>query len=230
MSTHQIRSFSKLSLTTIKAIKPIPRSAHQMSAFTKATRALFSSDVAPLQSRLPIPKTPTSLLPTLSFRGIASGPAPPGVGPILARVMSDPTFYHQADTKAKVSIEKAVAEEKLQMYFATAGGSIVHKGPLPAPPAESEGAVLPKEYTALWYVLHEDDMLWVVYVYAHAKAAEENEFLLRLIRVMEDEIKEAERGARVRDGKVFGIAQAGMAMSFFEYRGGGLQGKGLGGI
>lgn len=228
MSIHQLHSFSKLSLTKSKPVNPITRSTHQMSTFTKTTRPLFSSDVVPLHSRLPIPKTLTSLLPKLSFRGIASGPTPPGRGPILARVMSDPTFYKQADTEAKVAIEKAIAEEKLEMYFATAGSTVVHKGPLPAMPADSQGMV-PKEHTALWYVLHEDDKLRVVYVYAHAEAAEENKYMLALMQVMEKEVQEADRGGRLRDGKVFVIAQAGMGMSFFEYRGGGLQDVGFGG-
>lgn len=40
--------------------------------------------------------------------------------------------------------------------------------------------------------------------------------LLRLKQLMEDEIKEAEIGGRLTDGKVFGIAQMGMFISFFQ--------------
>ena len=84
---------------------------------------LFHSDTtAPLNSRLPIPKTVSSLLPRLSFRGIADGAAGSprienGVGPVLARIQSDPTFYRLASTDAKVRVERAVAEEKLQTNF-----------------------------------------------------------------------------------------------------------------
>ncbi|CAD6585670.1 MAG: hypothetical protein ASARMPREDX12_002090 [Alectoria sarmentosa] len=160
---------------------------------------------------------------------MASGPTPPGIGPTLARVMSDPTLHKQADTEAKVAIEKAIAEETLQMYCAHGNSRIVHKGPFSAMPAEFQNKV-PKEHTALWHVSNEDDMLLGLYVYVHAEAAEINTYLLRMKQLMEDEIKEAEVGGRLRDRKVFGIAQMGMSMSFFLRGSGGLEGVGLGGI
>ena len=133
--------------------------------------------------------------------------------------MSDPTFHKDADTEAKVAIEKAVAEEMLQRYFPGPLGRVVRKGPLPATPADTA----PREHTALWHVLKEDDRLSVVYAYAHAGGETEDGlsmYMLRLRQVIGEEIKEAEMGGRVRGGKVFGIAQAGMTMSFFEYWGG----------
>ncbi len=69
-----------------------------------------------------------------------------------------------------------------------------------------------------------------VHVCAHAGAAEGNGYLLglrlmqRLVHVMDDEVKEAKARGWLRERKVFGIAHAGMAMGFFEYHGGGLQG------
>ncbi|KAL9135396.1 MAG: hypothetical protein Q9175_003409 [Cornicularia normoerica] len=180
MSTHQLRSFSNFSLTTIKAVKPpLARLTHYMS-------------------------TPTN----------------PGGGPIRARIILDPTFYKEADTEAKVAVEKAVAEEMLQMY--SSGGRIAHKGPLSALPAESQGTV-PKEHTFLWHVLNEHDLLCTVYVYAHAETPDQYGCLGKLMQVMADEIEEAEKGVRLGKGKVGGIAQAGSAIAFFEYLGGGLR-------
>lgn len=152
---------------------------------------------------------------------MASGPASPGVGPIHARLISDPTFYENADTEAKVAIEKSTAEEKLQMYFSSGGRVVVHKGPLPS---AFMGEEVPREHTALWHVVDKRDMLYIVYGYAYPGAEQENSVMLGLMQVLEDEIKGAGRGGLLSDEKIFAIAQAGRKISFYEYRKGGSRG------
>lgn len=132
--------------------------------------------------------------------------------------MTDPTFYQEADTAGKIAVETAVAEEKLRLYFGDGGARVVHKGSLAGKVDEGQHCG-----GAVWHVFPAgaEDRLWVVYVYAHAEAGGESSCMVGLRRVLGDEIREAEKGGRVRGGKTFGIAQAGMGISFFEYGGGG---------
>lgn len=146
------------------------------------------------------------------------------MGPVLARVISDPTFYKNADTDAKVAVEKAIAEEKLEM-FKTDLTTVVSKGPPPLHLLD-HGTTVPKERTALWHVLYKDDddnAIKVVYVYAHfeteeKEGAESN--MAALLGVLRDEFELAEKEGRLRGRRAFGIAQAGTGLSFFEYDGG----------
>lgn len=206
--------------------------------FKFQVRMLFFSDTpAPLNSRLSIPKTASSLLPKLSLRSIpsgavaagaagvataagpgATGPTAPDskVGPVRARLYADPDFYRLASTEHQVVIDKAVAEEQLQAYFS--GRKIVPKGPLPVT-AASPGHALPSHHTAAWHVLNnEDDTLHLVYVYAHVDMVGQEGSRL-LMDAVQRELKTADGEGRLRGRLAFGIVQGGLKIAFFEYHG-----------
>lgn len=167
----------------------------------------------------------------------SSGPAaPPAVGPVLARVHSDPAFYHNANTDAKVAVEKAIAEEKLEMF--KPNHDVVTKDPPPLllrlRNGTSGGVVpLPKERTALWHVLFKDDhdehagMIKVVYLYAHFESEnDKGEGGAALLDALNHEFRRAEKEGKLWDQRAFGIAQAGMQVSFWAFDGavGGVRG------
>ena len=152
-------------------------------------------------------------------------------------------------------MEKDFVEEMMQMRFASAGGRIVHKGPLsPPPPAlppplataaprEDDGSTVPKnqdnhnykkEQSACWHVLHPDaEKVRIVFIYAHIEVAElEGERGFKYLQDrLRDELTRAEKDGKLMDGRAFGIVQAGLKISFFGWNGGlwGLEAR-LGGM
>lgn len=224
MSTLQLITRSSLR-TAIRAGRSTTASPYRTARQLLPTHAAFLSN-----SEAATPLSP--LLPKLSFRGMASGPASPGVGPVLARAIADPTFYQNADTDAKVAVEKAIAEEKLEMC--KPDFDVVCKGPLQAlllllrhgTTTTFSGVVPPpEERTALWHVLYkdaEDAMIKIVYVYAHFEPEDDEEENMAALRgVLKGQFELVEKEGRLRGRKAFGIAQAGMRFLFFEYDGGG---------
>ncbi len=110
-------------------------------------------------------------------------------------------------------MEIAIAEEKLQMYFSS--GKIVRSGRISAT-ASTAWDTVQEEHTAIWYVVNEDDTIKLVYVYAHVEVQKGAAVLMK---VLEEELKAAEKDGRLKDGRAFGIIQGGMSIEFFEYHG-----------
>ena len=155
---------------------------------------------------------------------MASAQPPSKPGPVLARLLSDPTYYHLAPLESKVAVEIALAEEKVAMFRDGNNGlRVVDKGVLDPDSLAGLPLVKKKEHTRLWHVLYDGDgdewkgMVKIVYAFAHVEGEEKGKGMNALVKVLERELEGLKAAGRLRDGMAFSVAQMGTQIAFMEF-------------